>query len=321
MAQQNVSLLNIEQINSVLTDTHDLWGDGAQLGDRQKAFHHFCASLGPERLSMVGVLDSDLSVKASLKRYHFLLRSGLDPDLRLRVLGIGAVFTHPRWRRQGLAADLLRAVLAIARNQGYDAAMLYSDIDPGFYEALGFEQAPAWMWHADAEALFPMERAFQVRKVERAETIQLLQYWESSWPTSGWWRIDRQIEQWALLRTLNTEPDDYILVDDTGRECGYLAINIANSSVRVGEWACAESERLVLTPRVWATVRSLSPATARVMTWHRPDDAQYLEKIQPGVFLRSRRSAEIPMFAALSQRFDWHALEGEASYFGIFDHI
>lgn len=320
-AQQAFAILNREQINSVLADTHDLWGEGAQLIDRQQAFHFYCDTLGSKRLNMVGFVEDDSCVVASLKRYHFSLCSGRDPELRLRVLGIGAVFTHPQWRRRGLAAELLRGVLAQAQSEGYDAAMLYSDIDPGFYEALGFQQAPAWVWHADAAALFPSARPLNVRQAQRQESLQLLQYWEQSWPASGWWRFDRNIDQWPLLRTLNTEPDDYILFDDTGRACGYLALNFTGSGVRVGEWACAEHERLALMPRVWATVRSLAPLAARVMTWHRPDDAQYLEKIQPGLFVQSRRAAEIPMFAPLSERFDWHDKHGEASYFGIFDHI
>lgn len=319
--EREFSILNGEQINCVLAETHDLWGDGTQLVDRQRTFHDFCHLLGPQRLNMVGLVDERARVMASLKRYDFSLRSGQDPQRRLRVLGIGAVFTHPDWRRRGLAADLLRAVLATARREGYDAAMLYSDIEPGFYAALGFRQAPAWVWHADAAALFPRERPLRVCQAKRPDHARLLQYWESSWPATGWWRMDRHIDQWALLRSLNTEPDTYFLFDDTGRECGYVALNVMPSGVRVGEWACADEERLALMPRVWATVRSLSPTTARVMTWHRPDDAQALDQRQPGLFARSQRAAEIPMLAPLSEGFDWSEAVADASYFGIFDHI
>jgi predicted N-acetyltransferase YhbS len=307
--------LSFHQIDQILADSHDLWGDQTSLPERQAAFHRWCHEVGPENLSMVGITDETGLVTASLKRYAFDLKSGRHPSRIHRLLGIGAVFTHPRFRQRGLASRLIVSVLSQARADGYDAAILYSDIAPSFYEALGFQRVAADEWRGATATLFPNAAPLHARLADRKDAARLLHCWEASWPASGWWRIRRRSATWELLRAVNSRPDDYLLFDDDGRECGYLAINVSADKVRVGEWATAAPARLALLPRVWATVRTLAPAHARVMTWLRPDEATLLP------FERSERREAIPMMAPLSADFDWTAADAAATHFGIFDHV
>jgi predicted N-acetyltransferase YhbS len=307
--------LSSHQIDQVLADSHDLWGDETSLPERQAAFHRWRDTVGGENLSMVGITDETGLVTASLKRYSFDLKSGRHPGRIHRLLGIGAVFTHPRFRQRGLASRLITSVLSQARANGYDAAILYSDIAPSFYEALGFLRAPAHEWSVASAALFPSEEPLRARLADRKDGAHLAQCWEASWPDSGWWRVRRQAATWELQRAVNSRPDDYLLFDDDGRECGYLAINVGANGVRVGEWATAASARLALLPRVWATVRTLAPAHARVMTWLRSDE----EPLLP--FERYERREAIPMLAPLAADFDWTKADAAATHFGIFDHI
>lgn len=307
--------LSSHQIDQVLADSHDLWGDQTSLPERRAAFHRWCATVGPENLSMVGITDQTGLVTASLKRYSFDLTSGRHRGRIHRLLGIGAVFTHPRFRQRGLASRLIASVLRQARSDGYDAAILYSDIAPGFYEALGFHRAAAHEWSVAAAALFPGKEPLKARLADPRDEAQLLQCWEASWPDSGWWRVRRQAATWELQRAVNSRPDDYLLFDDDGRACGYLAINIGANGVRVGEWAAPASARLALLPRVWATVRALAPMHACVTTWLRPDEEPLLPCER-----RKRRDA-IPMLAPLAADFDWSEAESATTHFGIFDHV
>ena len=295
----------------MLADTHALWGEGSLLATRQRVFHEFCRHLGPDYLDMTGLIASTGEVQVSLKRYAF--RFGPSRAGALRLLGIGAVFTQPKFRRQGLAAQLLNTVLADAKQRGFDAAILYSDIEPAYYEALGFRRLPAVTAWMQADALFPEAEPLEVRVTKSEDIPELLDWWERSWPLTSRWRIHRNLQHWELLRVLNTPPQDYWLIDRYGRTCGYLAINAMYQEVRVGEWAVVETEFQQLLPRVWATVRHLAPAGARVSAWLRPEEVPFL----PAECVP--RLAEIPMIADLSGQIDWRA--ANIAYLGTFDHI
>ncbi len=73
---------------------------------------------------------------ASFKRYGRVVRDG---NLRLRAIGIGAVYTPPDRRGRGYASAMLGQALDRARRDGHDLAYLFSDIHPRFYEQLGFQ--------------------------------------------------------------------------------------------------------------------------------------------------------------------------------------
>jgi predicted N-acetyltransferase YhbS len=59
----------------------------------------------------------------------------------LRMGGIGAVATHPRFRGQGLATALLEDAIGYLRSAGYHLSMLFSGIQP-FYARLGWVPFP-----------------------------------------------------------------------------------------------------------------------------------------------------------------------------------
>ena len=79
------------------------------------------------------------AVTSSAKRYDLSAR--IDGRIR-RVLGIGAVFTSPERRGRGGARRLLELMLDAAVAEGYEYAMLFSEIDPAFYERLDFVPVP-----------------------------------------------------------------------------------------------------------------------------------------------------------------------------------
>lgn len=86
-----------------------------------------------------GLFDGDV-LTASCKRYERAVRLGAG---RLRTFGLGAVFTPEPLRGRGYASAMIAMLLDAGRDAGYDAAFLYSDIRPQFYEALGFRRQPS----------------------------------------------------------------------------------------------------------------------------------------------------------------------------------
>lgn len=123
----------------VLDDTFPLWNDGLS---RENYAKNWAAQLkapwGQAHLDRVALIDGP-HVMCSAKRYDLSLR--LDGRIR-RVLGIGAVFTHPAHRGRGCARELLTRMLDTAVTEGQEFAMLFSEIAPAFYEQLDFVPMP-----------------------------------------------------------------------------------------------------------------------------------------------------------------------------------
>jgi hypothetical protein len=126
-------------LERVLDDTHPLWHDGLS---RENYGRYWQAQLktawGGSHLDRVALVDGP-QVLASAKRYDFSFR--LDGRIR-RVLGIGAVFTPPEFRRRGAASELLARIVEASEVDGYEFAALFAEIAPAFYERLRFMPVP-----------------------------------------------------------------------------------------------------------------------------------------------------------------------------------
>jgi GNAT superfamily N-acetyltransferase len=126
-------------LHQILDDSFAIWNDGL---DRERYGRFWDAQLltpwGLTHLDRVAVIEGG-RVISSAKRYDLSAR--VDGRIR-RVLGIGAVFTPPAQRGRGAARRLLETILENAEAEGYEYAMLFSEIDPAFYERLEFVPIP-----------------------------------------------------------------------------------------------------------------------------------------------------------------------------------
>lgn len=126
-------------LEQILRESHDVWGEG--LGPAQYAAlwdGQLRTPWGRAHLDRVALVE-DGAVTTSAKRYDLSAR--LDGRIR-RILGIGAVFTSPPRRGRGGAKRLLDLILDAAVTEGFEFAMLFSEIDPAFYEGLDFVPMP-----------------------------------------------------------------------------------------------------------------------------------------------------------------------------------
>jgi predicted N-acetyltransferase YhbS len=128
-----------EYLEQILKETYPVWNDGLAL-ERYARFWEaqLRTPWGTTHLDRVAFVDAG-RVVCSAKRYDLSAR--IEGRIR-RVVGIGAVFTRPDKRGRGLAQRLLEALLETAEAEGYEYAMLFSEIDPSFYERLDFVPVP-----------------------------------------------------------------------------------------------------------------------------------------------------------------------------------
>ncbi|MGH9172788.1 MAG: GNAT family N-acetyltransferase, partial [Vicinamibacterales bacterium] len=126
-------------LDQILRESFPIWGDGLGAGQYARFWEaQLRTPWGSTHLDRVALVE-DGSVTSSAKRYDLSAR--IEGRIR-RVLGIGAVFTSPRRRGRGGARRLMQMVLDRAVAEGYEHAMLFSEIDPAFYEQLEFVPVP-----------------------------------------------------------------------------------------------------------------------------------------------------------------------------------
>jgi GNAT superfamily N-acetyltransferase len=126
-------------LEHILDDTYSIWHDGLSREHYAKAWAaQLKTPWGQTHLDRVALVDGP-HVLCSAKRYDLSLR--LDGRIR-RALGIGAVFTTPAHRGRGSARELIARILDTAVTEGQEFAMLFSEIDPAFYERLDFVPVP-----------------------------------------------------------------------------------------------------------------------------------------------------------------------------------
>jgi GNAT superfamily N-acetyltransferase len=126
-------------LQQVLDESFPIWNDGLTRERYQRFWEaQRLTPWGSAHLDRVAVLE-DGEVLSSAKRYDLSAR--IEGRIR-RVLGIGAVFTPPARRGRGGASQLLEAILETAVAEGYEYALLFSEIDPAFYQRLDFVPIP-----------------------------------------------------------------------------------------------------------------------------------------------------------------------------------
>ena len=124
----------------ILAETHEIWSD--RLTPPAYARYNAAQLLTPwgaRHLRRFALLDDQRRILSSAKRYD--LRASFD-GREIRVIGLGAVFTPEAMRGRGYAREIIERILADAAREGAQMALLFSEIDPGFYEAMGFTAVP-----------------------------------------------------------------------------------------------------------------------------------------------------------------------------------
>ena len=122
-------------LDQILGSTYEIWHQGLS----HHAYRQFYVAQrrtvwGQRHLSRLALVGSG-EVLASAKIYMF--DATLDGQ-RIRVAGLGAVFTPPAHRRKGAARDLIARALDQVTSDGADLALLFSEIGPAYYANLGF---------------------------------------------------------------------------------------------------------------------------------------------------------------------------------------
>ncbi len=126
-------------LDEILSATYDIWHDGLSRDAYPRYYKGQLATPWARANLRRWALVDGAEPLASLKTYSF---DAVLERRSIRAIGYGAVFTQPRHRGHGYGRALLREMLQRAAADGYDAALLFSEIDAAYYERLGFAAVP-----------------------------------------------------------------------------------------------------------------------------------------------------------------------------------
>jgi hypothetical protein len=295
-----VDALDADGVATAARQTHALWGGGRSLEDHLgDTFEQLARSSG--LLRFVGLYEGS-TLLCSLKRYDAVLNG---PNGATRAVGIGALFTPETLRRRGYAQRLLQIVMHEAQRASYGAAVLYSDIDPRFYERLGYVLLPHPIWTAAAASL-PRDGALSAAPCD--DVGRLLAIYDASF-APGWVRMLRSEASWRLAAWRQRSAQT-LLLSDQEREVGYLTVSTHEDLLWVVDEALIDTQ----VDRLWATLRALAEArgAARVAGWLRADHAA-------GPFAAQPRSCCVPMVAPLDARLA--GIGALPTHLAAFDHF
>lgn len=175
-----------------------------------------------------------------------------------RVGGIGAVYTPERFRGNGFAAQLLETVATRCKQDGFDAMLLYSDIDPIYYERLGYELLPncefhIWINDPQVQRWIMSDSSFaedmhthapDVSFAEAAMADDMLSHYRRFLPTrpygvyrsEQYWKYKLQRENFRHLNALGVWPQLEMMTIDLGqKDGGYLIFEQGGQILRVLE--------------------------------------------------------------------------------------
>jgi GNAT superfamily N-acetyltransferase len=128
----------------IIKDTYPIWNEGLTLDDYRR-WNDLQArtSWGAGHLWRVALVEGN-ELLASAKWYQLdcWFKGSTFKGSRVKVLGIGEVFTPESQRGRGRAKELINKMMERAEAEGYQAAVLFSEIGAQYYEPLGFTVIP-----------------------------------------------------------------------------------------------------------------------------------------------------------------------------------
>ncbi len=288
-----------ERLRAVARETRELWGDGRSEDD-YFAYLEAQRERGGGRVVHLGLMEGGRAL-ASLKRYSLRLASNRGS---VRGLGLGAVFTSPAVRRRGLAERLISRVLDEAQRSGAACAVLFSDIEPDYYERLGFRRQESTTWSASTADL-PGEGALALRvPASDDELVGVHQRCMLRSPVFRPWR-DGEAQRFGEWKN---GPYAARLLFEGEVPRGYALVARAGETLWLGDVATDGVPSAVL----FATLRALGrqASAQRVAGWLYADD------VAGGPFVASPRRECVPMVRWLDP-----SLGDARAHFAPMDHF
>ncbi len=221
--------------DEVLIHTHALWGGKRTVAGFQQFTRELLAlPWAQSHYRFVVGRDGAGRIVSACKVYD------LDMWAAGRVvpgIGFGAVFTLPEFRRQGHAGAMLAEIMRERGAAGAVLATLMSDIDPAYYERLGFVRLPSREARAPLGALGEASPArLRPARPEEWPQIVAMSRERARRCTLAYYRQPDHLPYMVAWRSI----PDVLLLESAGRPAGFLVGKPSGTYYQIAEGGIAD---------------------------------------------------------------------------------
>ncbi|MBQ49943.1 MAG: hypothetical protein CMP10_21365 [Zetaproteobacteria bacterium] len=209
------------------------------------------------------LIKDDEEIVASLGLFPLEMKVGNEV---LSGYSIGAVHTPREYRRRGYGTKLLSFAIDLMEKQNRYVGLLYSDIDPRFYEKHGFRHLQSFAFKYERQVASSINDAGSVKvsEVLWSETADHIQKLYENWLDHQGGGLFRNTSYWGWY--LKRYPScRYFMLRQGKIDIGYLAVNIEDSKVVVIDFICLSSK--INAKEVFASILSMTNGPKLVTGW------------------------------------------------------
>jgi predicted N-acetyltransferase YhbS len=231
----NIHPANGEERAAAFRNFHDIWGGGLDVET------HVRSRLENPKYKnaqwYVGCVSDRVVTACGCYRMQFRIDGKIEP-----ACAFGEVHTLAEYRGAGFASRLLAFVEDDQRSQGKTLSVLYSDIDPAYYERLGYLLCDCPQGWADPRRFAELDstsgRLERIDPAERWRDMARL-YNRFHEPLPLW--IARNDDYWSYLLARNPTDEFYqFKKPDYDEAMGYLRVARSAGELKIRDLALCE---------------------------------------------------------------------------------
>ena len=280
-----VPRLNEQQIEQVQKQSHTIWGEGLDLQERLSRLNQLLHYKEGKYLHMAGLLNESKELVCSCKMYTLYIRHHQQV---IKTHGFGAVFTPPEHRKKGYAETMIHHALLDACEAGYEAAFLFSDIGPMYYEKFGYQTLPSEACEIavkdiiDSEIELTGEQDYQtgVKILKQVKTGIAITYAYTP-------------ETYEFYKMRNSAQGFDLVLWNRGKRVAFVSALLTDKGLNLNEFALLDTHYFLA---VWSYLKKLA-------LYHKKNTIYGwwpLGVDHPGT-RRNYRPTELPMLASLTE--------------------
>lgn len=267
--------LEASEINEVLKANYSIWSPGLDLAKyRHYQWWQLHSAWGRKNLRYYGYFSNSGELLASCKRYRFVFQSR---GLSYLLAGVGAVFVPESNRGHSYGLQMLNSLAELCSEENYDAMLLNSDIDPDYYERLGYEPFDAssftvdlsdeWLTksicHLDSLKNGGCDESYVVRAIQESDLAEMCKHhrrWLASVEygmirSEDYWNFKLGRERYLFEHSRLNWPKMEIITANYGQfRAGYALIEQSGPYMRVLE-VLADAD---ITRSLWSQILRLA---------------------------------------------------------------